>query len=109
MYTSDHPTDVARIQFHRFDEGCPLDSVITTLPHVAFKVRSLEQAIVDQRVILGPYEPIPGYRVAAIDANGVPIEFVETDMTDDELWSYADSQPVDSDLKDLDAAIPSQD
>jgi hypothetical protein len=31
-----------RIQWHRFEEGCPLHPLLQTVPHVAFKVDSIE-------------------------------------------------------------------
>lgn len=76
-----------RIQWHRFENGCELPDILKKTPHVAFKVDSIEKEIDGKKVILGPYEPIPGYRVAIIDFDGMPIEFVETDLSDEELAS----------------------
>ena len=73
-----------RIQWHRFDEDCELPDILKRKPHVAFKVDSIEKEIKGEKVILGPYEFIPGYRVAIIDFKGIPIEFVETDLSDEE-------------------------
>ncbi len=74
-----------RIQWHRFEEGCELPEILKKAPHVAFKVDSIEEEIEGKNVILGPYEPIKGYRVAIIEFKGVVLEFVETDLTDEEL------------------------
>lgn len=38
-------------------------------------------------VILGPYEPINDYRVAAIDNGRMPIEFIQTTLS--EIWDLA--------------------
>ena len=92
MHTSDSPCRMVRTQFHRFEPGSSMDPLLRTLPHVAFKVSNLEQAIVDCRVILGPYEPIPGFRVAIIDDGGHPVEFLETQLPDDEIWSRAEGE-----------------
>lgn len=54
-------------------------------PHVAYKVNDLAAAIAGHTVILGPYEPIDNYRVAVIDNTGVPVEFIETTLSDDEI------------------------
>ncbi|MDQ2128293.1 hypothetical protein R4I72_07490 [Leclercia adecarboxylata] len=62
-----------------------------TLPHVAFKVNSLSAAIEGEEIILGPYEPIDGYPVAVINDAGVPIELIETTLSDDEIWPRARS------------------
>ena len=42
----------------------------------------------------GPYEPVAGYRIAAIEDGGIAIEFIETDLSDDEIWSRAEKQSV---------------
>jgi hypothetical protein len=75
-----------RIQWHRFLKGCELPEVLKQQPHVALQVDDLDQEIVGKEVILGPYEFIPGFRVAIINFQGVPIEFVETQFTDEELY-----------------------
>lgn len=49
----------------------------------------LELAVAGMRVLLGPFEPIENYRVAIIEDHGQPIEFIQTTLTDDELWFRA--------------------
>jgi len=90
LYTSDARCGTLRVQWHRFTEDSPLHPLMQTLPHAAFKVADLERAVGDSPVILGPYEPIPGYRVAMIDDGGIPVEFIQTDLTDAEIWARAD-------------------
>ncbi len=87
MYTSDSECQLARTQFHRFEPGSSLHPLIQTLPHVAFKVSDLDRAVQGCRLLLGPYEPIRGFRVAIIEDGGHPVELVETELSDDELWS----------------------
>lgn len=89
MYTSGGGNSEFRIQYHRFESDSPLHPLLKTVPHVAFKVESIEAAIKDKEVVLGPYEPIPGYKVAAIVECGVPIEFIETTLTEEQIW-YGD-------------------
>ena len=88
MFTSDND-GTFKIQWHRFEDDSPLHPLIKMLPHVAFKVNNLSAAIEGEEVILGPYEPIDDYFVAMISDNGVPVEFVQTQLTDDELWERA--------------------
>ncbi|TCW17683.1 hypothetical protein EDF73_101332 [Raoultella sp. BIGb0138] len=90
MYTADNPGKF-RVQWHRFDADSPLHPLLRTVPHVAFKVDDLLQAIEGEEVILGPYEPIDDYFVAVINDAGVPIELIQTSLDDDELWSRARS------------------
>ncbi len=89
MYTSGGGNSEFRVQYHRFEEGSTLHLAIKTMPHVAFKVGCIDDAIKDKNVILGPYFPIEGFRVAIIldENSGVPIEFIETDLTEEEIWS----------------------
>jgi hypothetical protein len=89
MYTSDDPCRMLRVQWHRFEPECPLHPLLQTAPHPAFKVSDLNKAIAGKVVILGPYEPIAGFKVAAIEDGGIAIEFVETNLSDDELWPRA--------------------
>lgn len=90
VYTTDNPGKF-RVQWHRFTEDSPLHPFLKTVPHVAFKASSLTEAIAGETVILGPYEPIDDYRVAVIDDCGVPIELIETTLSDEELWARAPS------------------
>lgn len=91
MYTSETSCELARVQYHRFEPGSPLHPLIQSTPHLAFKVNDLDRAVVDCEIILGPYEPIPGFRVAMVIDGGQPVEFVETDLSDDELWARAET------------------
>ena len=87
-YTSDNPGKF-RIQWHRYTADSPIHPLMQTLPHVAFKVDNLEAAIEGEEVILGPYSPIDDYYVAVINDAGVPVEFIQTTLTDEELWGRA--------------------
>jgi hypothetical protein len=45
-------------------------------------------------LLLGPYEPVPGCRVAIIQDGDVPIEFVQTSLSDEELWGRAKTESI---------------
>ncbi len=83
-----------RIQWHRFEPGSPLHCLIQTVPHVAFKVDDLDRATQGFNLLLGPYEPIPNFRVAMIEDSGHPIELVQTTLTDEELWEHAKADSI---------------
>lgn len=89
MHTSDSGCKSLRIQWHRFERDSSLHPLIRTVPHAAFKVSHLDRAIEGYEVLLGPYEPIPDFRVAIIEDGGIPIELVQTTLTDEELWGRA--------------------
>jgi hypothetical protein len=88
MHTTDG-NNKFRIQWHRFEEGCPLHPLIQTVPHVGFKVKSIDDAIKNMKVILEPYYPFAGYKVAMIEVDGAPVELVETNLSEEEIWGGA--------------------
>lgn len=90
MFTSDNPGKF-RIQWHRFNPDSPLHPLIRTVPHPAFKVDDLKEATAGEEILLGPYEPIDGYFVAIINDGGVPVELIQTTLSDDEIWGRARS------------------
>jgi hypothetical protein len=47
------------------------------VPHVAFEVDDLREAIHGKKVIIEPNEPAPGIMVACIEEAGAPIEFLQ--------------------------------
>lgn len=91
MYTSTTNGNY-RIQFHRFEEDSPLHQLLKSVPHVAIQVKNLEKEIEGEDILLGPYEPIPGYKVAVINDDGTPVELIQTNLSPSELWDRADKQ-----------------
>ena len=73
------------IQWHRFPEGHGLPDLVTKVPHIAFQVENLDKEIEGAKILFGPYSPLEGFRVAMIEEQGVPIELIETALTDEEL------------------------
>jgi hypothetical protein len=57
------------------------------MTHVAFKVDNMDELIKNRPMLLGPYFPFPGFRVAIVEINGMPIEFIETELSEDEIWN----------------------
>lgn len=77
MYVSGFKTSAFGIEWMRFEAGCPLPWLVQTVPHVAFEVDDLEAAIAGKKVIIEPNSPSEGIRVAFIEENGAPVEFLE--------------------------------
>jgi hypothetical protein len=94
MYTSDSDCRLLHIQWHRFEASSCLHPLLRTLPHPAFKVSDLTAAIAGCTLLLEPYEPIEGFRVAIIEDGGLPVEFIQTTLTDEEIWSRARAAEV---------------
>jgi hypothetical protein len=65
------------IERMRFDDDAPYPELVRTVPHLAFEVDDLEAALRGRKVIIPPNSPSPGVRVAFIDEQGVPVEFLQ--------------------------------
>lgn len=79
VYVSGYEESDFGIEWMRFEEGAPYPELVKTVPHVAFEVSNVHEAIVGKKVIIEPNSPSPGVTVAFIEENGAPIEFIEID------------------------------
>ena len=61
------------------DEDCPLPEIVQSVPHVAFEVDDLEEALSGHEILIEPNRPGPGVRVAFVLVDGAPVEFLEYD------------------------------
>ena len=77
MHVSGCEDSVYRIEWMRFEPGCPLPEIVQNIPHVAFTVDDLEEAIKDKKVIIEPNSPSEGVEVAFIEDNGAPVELMQ--------------------------------
>ena len=76
---SDHQNNPFGIQWQRYWDDAPYPELVKTVPHVAFEVDDLEEAIRDQKVIVAPNSPSTGVLVAMIEVNGAPVELMQID------------------------------
>ena len=76
LHITDAGANEHHIEWVRAEAGCPLHLLIKSVPHVAYEVDDLEEAIQGRRVIAAPFEPIPGVCVAFIEDQGAPVEFL---------------------------------
>ena len=77
LFATDHRENPYGIQWMRYLPDSPLPELVKTLPHVAFEVDNLEQALEGKEVIIQPNNPSGGVRVAFIVVDGAPVEFIE--------------------------------
>jgi hypothetical protein len=75
------------IEWLRFDKDCELHPLIQKIPHVAFVVDSIEEAIKDKEVIVEPNSPAEGVKVCFVVIDGAPIEFLQFDKPEEEVWA----------------------
>ena len=85
FYSTPFEANKWHIQWHRYPEGHGLPGLVAKVPHLAFQMDDLDAEIKECKILFGPYSPLKGYRVAMIEGQGVPIELVETSLTDEEL------------------------
>jgi len=76
-YAAGYETSPFGVEWMRYEEGCPLPELVRTVPHVAFEVDDLEAELAGRRVIIPPNSPSSGVRVAFIEDDGAPIEFIQ--------------------------------
>ena len=79
MTVSDHKANDFGIQWQRYDDDAPYPDLVKTLPHIAFEVDDVREAIKNQNVIIEPNSPSPGVIVAFIEVDGAPVELLSVD------------------------------
>jgi hypothetical protein len=77
MYVQGFDTSPYGIEWIRFEEGSPVSDLIQRVPHIAFEVDNLEQALEGKKLLGEIGSPCNGVRVAMIEDNGAPIELME--------------------------------
>lgn len=67
------------IEWMEFDEDCPIDELIRTVPHLAFVVDDLDLELKTRgfNILSEPSSPMESIRVAMIEYDGAPIELME--------------------------------
>jgi hypothetical protein len=77
MYVTSFDSNPYGVEWLRFDPDSQLPELVKTVPHVAFTVDDLEEALRGKEVLIEPNSPSEGVRVAFIVDDGAPIEFLE--------------------------------
>jgi hypothetical protein len=81
MYVSGDGKNPYGVEWVRFEADAPYPELVKAVPHIAFEVENLAEAIQGKNVIIQPNSPSPGVVVAFIEDNGVPIEFLQIDRS----------------------------
>jgi hypothetical protein len=77
LFITDATQDEHRVEWLRYEPGSPMPELLQTVAHVAYTVDSLEEALAGRKVIVEPFAPMEGLRVAFIEDAGAPVEFLE--------------------------------
>jgi len=82
MTVSDHQSNPFGIQWQRYWEGAPYPDLVKSVPHVAFEVEDLEEALKGLNVIIAPNSPSRGVMVAFVEVAGAPVELLQIDHSE---------------------------
>jgi len=77
VFCTDHERNPFGIQWMRYEPGCELPEIVRTMPHVAFDVDDLEEALRGHEVLIPPNSPSEGVLVAFVLCDGAPVEFLQ--------------------------------
>lgn len=77
MHVSGFTTSPFGVEWMRFEDGSPVHPLVQQIPHIAFVVDNLEEAVAKFDLLSGISSPSAGVRVAMISHNGAPIELME--------------------------------
>jgi hypothetical protein len=77
VFVSGFDTSPYGIEWMRFEPDAPVSALIRTVPHIAFEVDNLEEALIGQTMLGEVSSPSDGVRVAMILDNGAPVELLE--------------------------------
>lgn len=79
MHVSGYEASPFGIEWMRFEASCPLPELVQQVPHVAFEVDDLEDALEGMELLIAPNSPSPGVVVAFVVVDGVPVELLQID------------------------------
>ena len=77
LYITDFSQSANLIEWLRFEEGSPMPTELQSVAHVAFNVEDLDEALAGQEVLIEPFEPMAGLKVAFILEDGAPVELMQ--------------------------------
>jgi len=82
IFVSGFETSPFGIEWMRFEPHAEVPHLVRTVPHIAFEVDDLEQALDGREILIAPTTPSPGVRVAFIISDGAPVQLLEFEAED---------------------------
>lgn len=67
------------IEWIRFEPHCQVPEIVRNVPHIAFAVDDLDEALKGREILIAPNRPSAGVRVAFILDDGAPVELLQFD------------------------------
>jgi hypothetical protein len=81
VWVTDPAAHPHRLEYLRYEPDSPVTGPVRELPHMAFRVDNLEQAMAGEEIVLGPFQATPTLRVVFIRKDGALFEFMESSQT----------------------------
>jgi len=85
-YASGYAQSPYGIEWMKFESGSPLPELVKKVPHVAFVVDDIQTEIAGKEILIAPNSPSDGITVAFIVDNGAPVELLQFDRPEAEVW-----------------------
>jgi hypothetical protein len=79
LYATDPSKTEYCIEYLRPEAGCKFFPILLENPHVSYQVDNLEEALEGEKVVVEPFSPMPGLRIAFIEVNGFIFELACND------------------------------
>ncbi|MEG1615780.1 MAG: hypothetical protein RR202_00100 [Bacteroidales bacterium] len=79
VWLTDFTQSENKIEYLRFEEGSWMPEQIQKIPHIAYEVPNLEEALKGKKILV---EPMPGgenLTIAFIEEEGIPLELMQFD------------------------------
>lgn len=77
VYVTDFAVSENKIEWLRFEEDSPMPEQLQMVAHVAFMVDDMDHALAGQDILIEPFEPAEGVKVAFILEDGAPVELMQ--------------------------------
>ncbi len=77
IFITDATTSPNRIEWLRFEAHSQMPDILKSIPHIAYAVDDLDAALEGGEILLEPFEPFDGVRVAFVVEEGAPIELMQ--------------------------------
>ena len=77
VWVTDPDKHPYRVEHLRYEPDSPVTGPVREMGHVAFRTDDLEKQIHGEHVLIEPFTPMPGLRVAFILKDGAVFEFMQ--------------------------------
>ena len=77
IHYTDFSKDEFGVEWMKFDADSSMPEMMKKIPHVAYLVEDIEQALKGREILVETFSPGEGIQVAFVVHHGAPVEFME--------------------------------